>query len=92
MRQMTPVDLLLIEGFKRETHTKLEVYREANGKPLLHPDDPHIVAIASDVPIPQAPLPVISIDDIPAIADFIIGHCGLRPQSTNAQMSADARN
>lgn len=92
IRQMTPVDLLLIEGFKREPHPKLEVYREANGKSLLHPDDPHIVAIASDVPIPRASLPVISIDDIAAIADFIIGHCGLLPRSTTAQMSADARS
>jgi molybdopterin-guanine dinucleotide biosynthesis adapter protein len=58
-----------------------------NGKPLLHPDDPHIVAVASDVPLPQSTLPVISIDDIPAIAEFIIGHCGLQPK-TNRQPSA----
>jgi len=78
IRQMTPVDLLLIEGFKREPHPKLEVYRQANGKPLLHPDDPCIVAVASDVDLPQAPLPVLAIDDIPGIADFIIGHCRLQ--------------
>jgi len=86
-RQMTTVDLLLIEGFKREPHPKLEVYREANGKPLLHPDDPHIVAVASDVPLPHSPLPVISIDDIPAIADFIIGHCGLRPKTSGQPLA-----
>src|SRR6185312_1872658 len=95
MRQMTPVDLLLIEGFKREAHPKLEVYRAANGKPLLHPDDSHIVAIASDVPLPQSQLPVISIDDIPAIADFIIGYCGLQsktnrqPPALSAKLTAD---
>src|SRR5262245_55579374 len=82
MRQMTPVDLLLIEGFKREPHPKLEVYRQANAKPLLHPDDPHIVAVASDVALPDAPLPVLSIDDIAGIADFVIDHCGLRPQAS----------
>jgi len=88
--QMTPVDLLLIEGFKREAHAKLEIYRAVNGKPLLHPDDPHIVGIASDVPLPRSPLPVISIDDIPAIADFIIGHCGLRPKnSVSAKLTAE---
>jgi molybdopterin-guanine dinucleotide biosynthesis protein MobB len=95
MRQMTPVDLLLIEGFKRELYPKLEVYRAVNGKPLLHPDDPHIVAVASDVPLAQSPLPVISIDDIPAIADFIIRHCGLQPKTSSqpsvlsAKLTAD---
>jgi molybdopterin-guanine dinucleotide biosynthesis protein B len=81
IRQMAPVDLLLIEGFKRESHPKLEVYRQANGKPLLHPEDPHIVAVASDVNLPGCPLPVIGIDDVAGVADFIIGHCGLRAVS-----------
>ena len=77
MRQMTPVDLLLIEGFKRESHPKLEVYRRANGKPLLHPEDPHIVAVASDGPLPDVTLPVLALDDIRAIANFILDYCGL---------------
>lgn len=77
MRYMTPVDLLLIEGFKREAHEKLEVYRQANGKPPLHPEDPRIVAVASDVPLPGIDLPVLPLDDVPAIADFILTHCGL---------------
>src|SRR4029077_1035894 len=47
-RQMNPVDLLLVEGFKRHHHPKIEVYRPSLGKPLLHPEDPLIVAIASD--------------------------------------------
>jgi molybdopterin-guanine dinucleotide biosynthesis protein MobB len=91
IRHMTPVDLLLIEGFKREPHPKLEIYRQANGKPLLHPDDPHIVAVASDVPLPQSPLPVLSIDDIPGIAAFIIGHCGLQPQSSGQQSAISTK-
>jgi molybdopterin-guanine dinucleotide biosynthesis protein B len=74
---MTPVDLLLIEGFKREPHDKLEVYRAVNGKPLLHPEDKYIVAVASDVPLPDCRLPQLPIDDVPAIAEFIIRHCGL---------------
>jgi molybdopterin-guanine dinucleotide biosynthesis protein MobB len=76
-RHMTPVDLLLIEGFKREPHPKLEIHRGANGKPLLYPEDRHIVAVASDRALSDCPLPVLSIDDIAGIADFIIGHCGL---------------
>jgi molybdopterin-guanine dinucleotide biosynthesis protein B len=74
---MTAVDLVLVEGFKREPHPKLEVHRAANGKPLLHPGDPHIVAVASDQPLPGVGLPVLSLDDVEAIADFIVDHCGL---------------
>ncbi|QEX15697.1 molybdopterin-guanine dinucleotide biosynthesis protein B [Hypericibacter terrae] len=77
MRQMTPVDLLLIEGFKRESHPKLEVYRRANGKPLLHPEDAHIVAVASDGPLPEVTLPVLALNDTRMIADFILDYCGL---------------
>jgi molybdopterin-guanine dinucleotide biosynthesis protein B len=77
MRHMSNVDLLLIEGFKRETHDKLEIYREANGKPLLASEDPHIVAILADRPVSDTALPVIDLNDIAAIADFIMRHCGL---------------
>jgi molybdopterin-guanine dinucleotide biosynthesis adapter protein len=77
MRHMSKVDLLLIEGFKREAHDKVEVYRAANGKPLLAAEDPHIVAILADGRVPQSKLPVIDLNDIGAIADFILRHCGL---------------
>jgi molybdopterin-guanine dinucleotide biosynthesis protein B len=84
---MTPVDLLLIEGFKREPHDKLEIYRAANGKPLLHPEDKYIVAVASDAPLPDCKLPQLPIDDVAAIAEFIIRHCGLK---TSARKAAGA--
>jgi molybdopterin-guanine dinucleotide biosynthesis adapter protein len=77
MRQMTPVDLLIVEGFKREGHDKLEIHRRETGKPLLYPVDPRIMAVLSDEPLPGCPLPVIDIDDIGAIADFILSHVGL---------------
>lgn len=77
MRRMTPVDLLIVEGFKREGHDKLEIHRRETGNPLLYPEDRHIVAVLSDEPLPGCPLPVIGIDDVGAIADFIIAHCGL---------------
>jgi molybdopterin-guanine dinucleotide biosynthesis protein B len=70
--KITPVDLVLVEGFKRDPFPKLEIHRVANGKPLLHPEDPHIVAVASDVALPQARVPVIGLDDIEAIADLVI--------------------
>jgi molybdopterin-guanine dinucleotide biosynthesis adapter protein len=77
MGRMTPVDLLIVEGFKREGHDKLEIHRRETGKPLLYPEDRRIVAVLSDEPLPGCPLPVIGIDDIGAIADFIVAHCGL---------------
>src|SRR5690348_14869328 len=70
--KITPVDLVLVEGFKRDPFPKLEIHRVANGKPLLHPEDPHIVAIAADVALPQARVPVIGLDDIEAIADLVV--------------------
>ena len=75
--RMTPVDLLLIEGFKHHAHDKLEVYRRAVGKPLLCVSDPRVVAVASDGAVPEARVPVIGLDDTRAIADFIVEHCGL---------------
>jgi molybdopterin-guanine dinucleotide biosynthesis adapter protein len=74
LQKLAPVDLVIVEGFKRETHPKLEVYRAAVGKPLLHPDDRHIVAIASDRPLPSARVPVIALDDVDAIADVMLAH------------------
>lgn len=66
LRQLSPVDLVIIEGFKRDQHPKIEVHRAANEKPWLHPGDPYIRAIASDTP--AGDLPHAAIDDIPAVA------------------------
>jgi molybdopterin-guanine dinucleotide biosynthesis adapter protein len=73
--RMSPVDLLLVEGWKWHAHPKLEVHRPSLGKPLLHPEDPHIVAIASDEPI-AAPIPLLPLTDASTIADFILDHLG----------------
>jgi molybdopterin-guanine dinucleotide biosynthesis adapter protein len=72
--KLAPVDLVLVEGYKRERHPKLEVHRAAVGKPLLYPDDPAIVAVASDTALPQARIPVIDLDDVEAIADVLLRH------------------
>ncbi|MCM0020731.1 MAG: molybdopterin-guanine dinucleotide biosynthesis protein B [Tagaea sp.] len=75
--RLAPVDLLLIEGFKRHAHAKLEVHRPIVGKPLLAPDDPHIVAVASDAEIPGLEVPRLDLNDTDAIADFVLRHTGL---------------
>lgn len=83
--RMTPVDLLLIEGFKHHAHDKLEVFRRDVGKPLLCVSDPRVVAVASDGAVPEARVPVIGLDDTRAIADFVAAHCGLaRPRARGA--------
>ena len=68
LRRLSPCDLALVEGFKTERHPKLEVHREAAGKPLLYPDDSQIVAVASDQALPAAPVPVVDLADIEGIA------------------------
>jgi molybdopterin-guanine dinucleotide biosynthesis protein B len=72
LEKLAPVDLVIVEGFKRGPHPKLEVFRAGVGKPLLHPDDPHIVAVASDVPLPAARIPVVALDDTDAIIDIVL--------------------
>lgn len=69
LRRLSPVDLVVVEGFKAYAHPKIEVFRAANGKPLLFPERPEISAIATDVPLPDAPIPVLALDDVSAIAD-----------------------
>jgi len=76
--RMTPVDLLLVEGFKAYAHAKLEVYRQANGKPLLAETDPYIVAVASDDRLAGLRVPQFPLDNVSAIAGFILAECGLK--------------
>jgi molybdopterin-guanine dinucleotide biosynthesis adapter protein len=70
VERISPCDLLLVEGFKREAIPKLEVFRRDNGKAALHPHDPHIVAIAADCRFDTA-LPQFDLDDAPGIAEFV---------------------
>jgi molybdopterin-guanine dinucleotide biosynthesis protein B len=74
LSKLAPVDLVIVEGYKRESHPKLEVHRAAVRKPLLYPDDPNIVAIASDQALPAATVPVVSLDDVEAIAQLLLTH------------------
>ena len=68
---LAPVDLVIVEGFKAEKHPKLEVHRSEVGKPLLYPDDPDIVAFASNARPANLSLPYADLDDIEAIADLV---------------------
>ena len=75
--RLLPCDLVLIEGFKREALPKLEIFRAEVGKPHLYTEDNQIIAVASDSAVPECPLPVLDLDNIPAIADFVRQAVGL---------------
>jgi molybdopterin-guanine dinucleotide biosynthesis adapter protein len=75
--RLSPVDLVIIEGYKAHAHDKLEIHRPALGKPLLAAEDRHVIAVASDAPIPGLSVPLLDLNNVSAIADFIVAHCGL---------------
>lgn len=75
LQHLSPVDLVLVEGFKRDTHAKIEIWRQGTGKPLLQPDDPAIIAVACDAEPPHLTAPRLDIDDTAGIADFIVAWC-----------------
>lgn len=76
LARLSPVDLVLIEGYKRDVHPKVEAYRAEPGNPLIAPDDPSIRAVASDTPL-TLDRPVFDLNDTAAIADFILAEVGL---------------
>ncbi len=71
LAKLSRVDLVVVEGFKSEPHRKIEVHRIANAKPLLFPEDPAIAGVATDTTI-ETTLPVVHLDDIPAIAAMML--------------------
>lgn len=73
LTKLAPVDLVIVEGFKQTTPVKIEVHRSSLGKPYLYPNDPAVVAVASDVPVPPpSTIPTLALDDIETIADFVL--------------------
>lgn len=72
LARLQPVDLVVLEGQKWLPIPKLEVYRQALGKPLLQPEDPAILAVASDVVLPALAVPQLDLNDIDAIAAFVL--------------------
>ncbi len=67
------LDLILVEGFKHECFPKIELYRPAMGRPLIHPQDPSVIAVAVDAELPDPlELPLLDLNDPAAIADFVL--------------------
>ena len=83
LARLSPCDIVLVEGFKHEPIPKLEVFRPSLGHPALHPQDPCIVAVASDESLPIA-LPVLGLNHHAAIADFILGYLDDHDQTSLA--------
>ena len=76
LKQLSPVDLVLIEGYKRDRHPKIEAHRKETGQPLIAPEDQTIVAVASDTSV-AIDRPVLDLNDTAAIANFIAQHLEL---------------
>lgn len=79
LAHMAPVDLVIVEGFKAFPHPKIEVHRAERGTPLIAREDPTVLAVASDEPLPDFDRPVFDLDDIEAIADFALAHASVWP-------------
>jgi molybdopterin-guanine dinucleotide biosynthesis protein B len=86
LKRLSPCDLVLIEGYKSEGHPKLEVFREATGKPPLHPTDNRIVAVASDHPLAGIGIPRVDLNDIAAVAD-VVTNCAAPITQVLAQLA-----
>ncbi len=78
LARLSPCDIVIVEGFKREAYPKIEVRRLDLDHPALAPDDVNIVAIACDDPLVDQEVPVFTRDDAENITDFVIDHLGLR--------------
>lgn len=78
LTKLSSVDLVLIEGYKRADHPKIEAYRAAAGRNLLARTNPTIRAVATDTAIDAIDLPLLDLNDTPAIADFILSDLGIQ--------------
>jgi molybdopterin-guanine dinucleotide biosynthesis protein B len=76
VKHLSPCDLLIVEGFKYAPIPKIEVWRAVPGEPLLHPNDPHIVAVATDAKL-ETKLPLLDLNDADAVAAFVLSHLKL---------------
>ncbi len=76
LKRLSACDVVLVEGYKSAPIAKVEVHRKDSGAPLLFPDDPHVVAVATDEPL-ETTLPQIALDDAAAVARFIVKHLAL---------------
>jgi molybdopterin-guanine dinucleotide biosynthesis adapter protein len=77
LARLAPVDLVLVEGYKRDSHRKVEVWRAATGQALIQPGDPLVRAVATDAVLSDLPVPVLDLNNTGAVADFILAEVGL---------------
>lgn len=77
LERLGPCDLVIVEGYKRDGHDKIEVRNLMLDHPALAGDDPTVIAIAANGPLPDAPVPVFDRDDVKQLADFIVRHARL---------------
>ncbi len=77
LARMAAVDLILVEGYKRDAHPKIEVYRRQADRDLIQPGDPLVRAIATDCDLGPMPVPVLDLNDTRAVADFILHEVGI---------------
>ncbi|MEP2782163.1 MAG: bifunctional molybdopterin-guanine dinucleotide biosynthesis adaptor protein MobB/molybdopterin molybdotransferase MoeA [Pseudoruegeria sp.] len=90
LARLAPVDLVLVEGYKRDDHPKVEAHRKEAGNPLIAPDDQTVKAIATNTAVGETALPVFDLDDTESIADFILTQTGLL--ASDIQKSSGLRN
>jgi len=76
LARLAPVDLVLVEGYKRDAHPKIEVWRAATGQPLIQPNEPLVRAVATDAAL-TLPVPVLDLNDTAAVAHFVLHEVGL---------------
>jgi molybdopterin-guanine dinucleotide biosynthesis protein B len=76
LARLAPVDLVLVEGYKRDAHPKIEVWRAETGQPLIQPADPTVRAVATDAAL-TLPVRVLDLNDTSAVADFVLQETGL---------------
>jgi molybdopterin-guanine dinucleotide biosynthesis adapter protein len=78
LSRLAPVDLVLVEGYKRDNHPKVEVWRAQTGQPLIQPTDPTVRAVASDTVLPApVTVPLLDLNNASGVADFILAEVGL---------------
>ena len=89
LNRLAPVDLVLVEGYKRDPHPKVEVFRTATGHSLIQPTDPTTRAVATDAPLGTLSVPILNLNDTAAIADFILTQTGLHAPAFDTVVIVD---
>lgn len=90
LARLSPVDLVLVEGFKKSGHAKIEVWRASVGKPMLQPEDSTVIAVASDAPVSGLTVPQLDANQPQRVADFILAWLGKAPGQATGEVRRGA--